>query len=79
MSNIEQPGSRSERILSGVEPGLRSAFLVADDEVEILGLVISLMEAEGYLVLPASRLNGTDLCSRLLEEGPGIMAEGVTL
>ena len=74
------------------------AVLVADDEVEILHLVTSLMETEGYLVFPASdghealelsrgykgtidlvitdvempRLNGTDLCSHLLEERPGI-------
>ena len=73
-------------------------LLVADDEVEIRDLVTSLMETEGYLVLPASdghealelsrgyagtidlvitdvempRLNGTDLCSHLLEERPGI-------
>jgi DNA-binding response OmpR family regulator len=78
--------------------GRPPAVLVADDEAEILDLVTSLMEAAGYLVLPASdghealelsrrypgtidlvitdvempRLNGTDLCSHLLEERPGI-------
>jgi DNA-binding response OmpR family regulator len=61
VSNIEQPGSRSERILSGVEPisrmaGRQPAVLVADDEAEILDLVTSLMEAEGYLVLPMDKL-----------------------
>jgi len=72
--------------------------LVADDEVTILDLVTSLMETEGFEVLPASdghealelsrsypgtidlvitdvempRLNGSDLCSHLLAERPGI-------
>jgi CheY-like chemotaxis protein len=78
--------------------GRPPVVLVADDDVSILYLVASLIQAEGCTVLSASdghealelsreypgaidlvitdmempRLNGSDLCSHLLAERPGI-------